>query len=526
MIRAALLFLLLAVAHTWPLATAPHALSLGHNADAQLNAWIVSWVAHITPTEPWTLWRGNFFQPGSAAWTLSEPLLVPGLVGAPVWWITRNPVLLFNLLLLGGLATSGWCTWWVLRRWTTSDEAALVGGTLVVFNAHLLTRLPHLQAAHAWGLPLVWWWSWQLTQGDRRWWALALAVAATAATSFHWLLFAATGTALLALVTVRDWRVLGRLVVGGLGGVVIAAPAVWPRLSDTIERPLDQVADFAATLPGWVTSLSHLHGGWTSRWFTEDTNVFFPGVTALLLAVVGLWPRGPHREAAPVLRRWALALIVTGVVLSLGTTTPVYGWLYEVMPPLRGVRAASRFGMLALCGIGLLAALGTARLLTSRTPRTRLALTAALVVLATAEQWLAPIRTTPFAGVPPIYDRLTDDGGPVLLVEVPFYPGEAAFENGEYVLNATRNWQDVMNGYSGVTPMTYRRHAESFWFFPEGWAIDAIRAAGATHVMVHLERIGAEAQAVASEIGSRQDLRLVAADRQGHRLYRVVRERE
>lgn len=524
MIRAAALFLLLAVLHTWPLATAPQALSLNHNADAQLNAWIVSWVAHVVPTGPWSLWRGNIFQPGEAAWTFSEPLLIPGLVGAPVWWVTHNPVLVFNLLLIGGLVASAWCTWWVLRRWTGSEAAALVGGTLVVFNAHLLTRLPHLQAAHAWGLPLIWWWSWQISRGDRRWWALALVVGATAATSLHWLLFGATGVALWVVVAVRDWRTLGRLAAGGLGGLVVAAPAVVPHLFDSIERPLDQVGEFSATLAGWVTSLSRVHGGWTAQWFTADTNVFFPGITALLLAGIGLWPSATPDTRS--LRHWAAALVIVGVVLSLGTATPLYGWLYDVVPPLRGIRAASRFGMLALCGIGILAALGTARLLHTRTPQVTVGVTALLLTLVTAEQWLAPIRTTPFAGVPPIYQRLSDAGGPVRLVEVPFYPGEAAFENGEYVLNATGHWHDVMNGYSGVAPMSYRSHAESFWFFPEEWAIQAIRAAGATHVMVHLERFGAEAATVADQLAGRRDLRLEAADRDGHRLYRVVAGRE
>jgi len=40
-------------------------------------------------------------------------------------------------------------------RRTGSIAAELVGGSLVGFDTHLLTRLPHLQAAHAWGLVLA-----------------------------------------------------------------------------------------------------------------------------------------------------------------------------------------------------------------------------------------------------------------------------------------------------------------------------------------------------------------------------------
>jgi hypothetical protein len=77
-----------------------------------------------------------------------------------------------------------------------------------------------------------------------------------------------------------------------------------------------------------------------------------------------------------------------------------------------------------------------------------------------------------------------------------------------------------MNGTSGVTPMSYRRRAESFWYFPRDWAIAAMRSEGATHVMVHLERFGSEAPDVLQALAGRQDLQLLGADGRGHRLYK------
>jgi hypothetical protein len=122
--------------------------------------------------------------------------------------------------------------------------------------------------------------------------------------------------------------------------------------------------------------------------------------------------------------------------------------------------------------------------------------------------------------VPSIYALLAETSEPVMLVEVPFYPADAVFENGEYVLNATAHWKPVMNGTSGATPMSYRRRAESFWYFPRDWAIAAMKREGATHVMVHLERFGSEAPEVVAALADRRDLQLLGADAQGHRLYR------
>src|SRR4029453_7916471 len=88
------------------------------------------------------------------------------------------------------------------------------------------------------------------------------------------------------------------------------------------------------------------------------------------------------------------------------------------------------------------------------------------------------------------YSLLAKEPGRVVLVEVPFYPAHAFFENSTYLVNATAHWRPLMNGYSGYVPDSYRRNAESFWYFPEEWAIQAMRRAGATHVMVHPEAFG------------------------------------
>lgn len=510
-LRTALFFLVLTVAHTWPLASAPHRLSLNHNADAQLNAWIVSWIAHVIPTAPTRFWQGNIFQPGEPALTFSEPLIVPAIAGAPVFWLSGSAVLTFNVLLLAGLTATAWAGWWIVSRWTDSHAAGLVAGTLLTFNAHLLTRLPHLQAAHAWGLLLVWGAAYALITTRGRWWWLSLAVAATAATSLHWLVFAVIGTGLMTVTIWTGWRSVVRVAAAGAGGIAIALPVLWPHLLDGVRRPLEQVADFSATPAGYLASLSHVHRWWSAPFFTVDTNVFFPGVIALAAAAVGLatsW-RQP-------LVRWALALVVVGFVLSLGTATPVYEWAYRAFPPLQGIRAAARFGILVLAGVAVLAAFGVHRV--------RGVWLALILAVLTLEQLLAPIRTTPFNGVPAVYALLRDEPGPVLLAEMPFYPPDAVFENGEYVLNATGHWRQVMNGYSGVTPMSYRSVADTLWYFPQERAFPTLAQAGATHVMVHLERFGPEAQDVARALDGRADLRLMAADRDGHRLYRLVRE--
>ena len=76
-------------------------------------------------------------------------------MGAPLAWLGASPLLVMNLLIIAGLALTGWATSVVLQRWTGDWPAAIVGGSLAAFNSHLLARMGHIQAMHVEFLPFV-----------------------------------------------------------------------------------------------------------------------------------------------------------------------------------------------------------------------------------------------------------------------------------------------------------------------------------------------------------------------------------
>jgi hypothetical protein len=217
-----------------------------------------------------------------------------------------------------------------------------------------------------------------------------------------------------------------------------------------------------------------------------------------------------------------VAIAAAGLVLSLGTHTPVYGWLYSVFPPLSSVRVAARFGNLFLLATAILAGLGAAQLRASGVFRGRAAaVIVALVIVVNAEALQAPFAFRRFDGIPNLYSMLAQEPGRVVLAEQPFYPAEAIFENAEYVLNSTAHWRPLMNGYSGFTPMTYREYVRTFWFFPREHAIQAMRRAGVTHVMVHPRRFERDAPEVMRPIAASPFLERIAVGRNDMVLYRL-----
>jgi hypothetical protein len=541
------LCLLLAIVHTWPLATAPGTLARNDNADAQLNEWIMAWIAHQLPRDPSRLFDANIFYPERATLGYSEPLIVPALIGAPLRWLGASPVLVFNVVLILGFALTTWAGYALVHSWTGDKAAGLLAGSMFAFNSHTLTRLAHVQGIHAWGLPLA------LLAADRlvvhaRWrdavW-LAVWMAAMAYTSGYLVVFGAILVAVVVATRAPDWwrrsvRVASLFAVA----TVVAALAILPiylpyrRLARTMgmNRPLEAVSEFSATLSGYLASAGRIHfATWSSRFVGNPVDLFFPGIVVLVLAALAIYwafikseRRDDEEHRFSVSSRLTrhrivmlVALAVTGFVLSLGLRTPVYGWVYHAFPPMQGLRAAARFGNLFLLGMAALAGIGLAAL-RSRLPAQRAGLVvAALVALANIESLRAPVGYTRFEGIPAIYSVLAQEPGRVVLVEVPFWPPQGAFQHGEYMVNSTAHWRPIFNGYSGYLPQSYRKNAQLFWYFPQEHAIQAMRRAGATHVMVHPKGFGHQAASMWQAVAASPYLERIAMTPGGPALYRL-----
>lgn len=528
--RATLVAVFFTVLHTWPLATAPATLSLNHNGDAMLNEWIVAWVQHQLPRDPLRLFQANIFHPAPDVLAFSEPLIVPALLGAPVRLAGGSPVLVYNILLLFGMTLTMLSMYALVRAWTGDEMAALVAGAAFAFNAHTLMRLAHLQALHAYGLPLA------LLAADRLitsaklrdalW--LAFWMIVMAFTSGHFVIFASFIVAIALLVRVREWmpvwrQVLPRFAVAVLVSAVMVAPIYVHYRRVAVEqhmvRSLENAGEYSADLRDYVASASRLHASLLRKVSGEPANAFFPGITVLGLAACAFAFIGRDtRSRIAVLG----AIALTGIVMSLGPRTPLYGWVYAAFPPLSAIRVAARFGNLLLLATAGLAGYGLWQLRRRLQPRGATAAGVAALALVSIEAIASPMTFQEFRGVPGLYALVAQAPAPVVLVEQPFYPPQAVFENAEYVLNSTAHWRPLMNGYSGYIPAKYRELTHTFWFFPRHHAIDAMQREGVTHVMVHAQRFGDQAAEIIRLCDADPRLEKLGVGREGLTLYRLA----
>lgn len=539
----ATLFLLLAILHTWPLATAPATLSRLDNADTALNAWIVSWVARQLPRDPTHVFDANIFHPAPSALALSEPLIVPGILAIPIRALGASPLLAYNLLLLIGFVLTGLAMYVTVAAWTGDRLAGVVAGAILAFNTHTLSRLPHLQALHAQWLPLAFLALERLLSGgrtrDAAW--LALFVTLLALTSGYLALLAVVGLTAAFLVRADRWArrdgtaiVLRLLLAGAITAAVawlVLAPYRSAYASASRVRSLEEVERYSADWSSYLSTVGRLHfAAWSHRFYGRTAETLFPGVVPLALAAAALIPL--RRLATDGPARMLLATGLVGVVLSLGPATPLYEWLYAWFPPMQGARAAARFGLLALFAVAGLAGVAVARFNRSRHGvgqgagwRPRLGpsgLATVVLALVTLETLAAPMSYVPFEGFSPVYRAIARDPAPGAVVEFPLYPPELIHLNAGYVLASTEHWRPLVNGYSGSVPETYTRLAAQLADFPSAATLPLLADLGVTHVVVHLDRYDeADRDRILRALAQRPELRLVVEDESGTRLYRL-----
>jgi len=459
-------FLALAIAWTWPLATRmswriPH-----DPGDPVLNTWILWWNTQALPfSSAW--WSPPIFYPLPGAFALSEHLAGIAAFTAPLHAAGLSPIAAYNIALILCTWLSGYFAFLLGRRLTGSTVAGLVAGIAFGIAPYRASQLSHLQVLAAQWMPLALFaMHAYLDDGRRRWLALlAIAWLLQALSNGYYLLFFPVLVGLWVLWFVdwrRNWRRGAAMLAVFAAASALLLPVLlrYKRIHDALglERSLDEMRQFSATLGSFIQP-AHLLTFWPTRPAETQEGFLFPGVTVVVLCVLGLAAligRRQLREAvasrSPAVFYGLATLLLWGLCLgpapenasSLEQIRPyaLLAWL----PGFEGLRVPARFGMLAALCLSMAAAIAAARL--APATRWRRGLAALLVVAGLfVDGWIdeMPLTTPP--------QRVIIDGpadAPVL--ELP--AGEPAI-NVAAMYRAIDHGRPLVNGYSGHTPRHY-----------------------------------------------------------------------
>jgi hypothetical protein len=350
----------------------------------------------------------------------------------------------------------------LVRRVSGDRFAAFVGGAMFAVGAHRWIRLAHVHAQVTLFLPFA------LLALDRFWakrtlpraLVVGLMLALQALSSIY--LGAVTALALASAVLASLFaglrvRELLRLAAGGALAALILLPVARPymrmRSFYGVEWSVADVATYATTLESYAAAGTRLYGPIGQRHLDPERvqDTLFPGLTVVALGLAGL------AVAPPRYRAVAIVASTLAILVSLGPQTPVYRFLHENLVFVRGVRALSRFSLLPVLCLDVLAGIA----LSGR----RHVLAGVALLLMLIESSNVPIRYAAYAGPPEGARSLA--GRPGAVAVLPLGEGDT-----QAMLDGTAHFRPLVNGDSGFVPRPYTRTME---LLQEPLAEDALR---------------------------------------------------
>jgi hypothetical protein len=325
-----LVYLLLAVGLTWPLAIRLST-AVSDLGDPLLNAWILDWVSYALVHQPLHLFDAPMFHPSVMPLAYSEHLTGIALLVLPFHLAGVPPIALHNIAMLLGFGLSGYGAFVLARMFVRSFAAAFAGGILYAFVSFKFDHLAHLQIVSSGWVPLTL--AGLIACWRKPTWKRAAVFAAALAmnglTNIYFLLFtaAALGASMVVLFFIgrrqsaRAW--LGLLAALGTAALILL-PFLLPyrTVSDlyNFKRPELELRAAGGDWSDWLRANSR------SRWYgnlvPEDQHrperENFPGLAALFFvaAAIVLTPRRDQRdEGTAAASPGVLRALDAGIVL-------------------------------------------------------------------------------------------------------------------------------------------------------------------------------------------------------------------
>lgn len=505
-LTAAVIFLVLTLILTNPL-PAQVWNAVEDKQDALLNTWILAWVGHALVTNPLELFNTNIFYPYRNTLAYSEVLLPQGLFALPLTLATDNPIFGYNLALLAMLWLDAFGMYLFVYGLTRDARAGWIAGAIYAFNPFNLGNFAQMQLITLGWLPLAFLFLYKIlfpgagrtlsrARAARFGFLLALLFWLQALSSFYYALIGGLGVGLFLLWWLwaqrRAWasairRVLAPLaaawVLIGIGLIPFMLPYFQVQRELGFERRVQESEPGSAYLKQFVevSSANVLYGSFLApspvvKLGGYPLDNLFPGVTALALAVIGLWS-APKSSA----RFLFLLILVVSFVLALGPrlylaqAVPTniilpYRYLYDTFSPLRALRAPVRFDALINFALAGLAGLAIIRLLRRWSPLQGMAPALGVVALIALEYLAIPaagtVRVAVADEIPNVYKWLAQQP-PGVALELPMMAPNA---NDELDLSpqyfTTYDWQKTPDGYSGFIPPRRGEIAYEMQSFP------------------------------------------------------------
>jgi len=521
---AGLLFIAAAIVGTFPLIRNLSGAVLEPQDTLQV-AWLMVWNTDHLVVTPSVLFSPGVMYPESYALAFIEHmrgLLIPF---APIYWLSRNPILSLNLSLLFGYAMSGFGLFTLLRsllpRTWAALWASLLAGLLFECSPWRLLHFMHLEQLSASWLALLLLCLIRYLERRQWYWLMGFTVFTVIQTlvSYYFVLTCAVLITATMLFMLTSKRASLRTVViaGGMVSVTLLA-AHLPLALMYLKHPLGQLRGpgeqrFFSLLTGWDL-ISSQQSAWLRRWLRIPSFQEFnmermldAGLLAYVLAGIGLI--AIHRST-PTYRLAAIAcfgVIAASLALSLGPYITVHGHrisapfsLLAHLPGFASFRAPARLWQAGLFAIAVLGGLAMWRVAAGLDARIT-ALIGVLLCLVPVYLAFDPGRSVSRITLDTRVFQWIDASLPkdAVMLQVPLdvraADGYSGPKEAVKMYTSIYHHRQQVNSFMADMPWRQRDRQHVLATFPSPDALRCLRDIGVTHILVNRDELKPELQA-------------------------------
>jgi hypothetical protein len=123
--------------------------------DPLLNIWTLSWDTNTLLHHPTLFWQGQLLYPNLLTLSYSENLLGEAIFFAPVFLISNNPVLAYNVTFYLAFLLCGVNMYIAARYYTGKPLAAFVASLVYAFAPYRLAQIDHIHIVAGEWIPLA-----------------------------------------------------------------------------------------------------------------------------------------------------------------------------------------------------------------------------------------------------------------------------------------------------------------------------------------------------------------------------------
>ena len=314
-------YLLLALALTFPLILQMGSLVPHDPGDPLFNSWVIWWNAQHAPlSTAW--WNGPFFHPAEGTLAFSEHLIGLLPITAPIQWLGGGPLLAYNTALLLSFPLSAFTMHLLCYSLTRRHDLALVGGLAYGFAPYRMGAFSHLQTLSSYYIPLVFLGLHGFLRSRKTAW-LALFAGGWLMQSLcngYYLFFVAVLVALWLAWFARDLALLARIGAAWAVAALLLGPILVPylnwhahygfsRIVAEAERFSADVLSFFRASP-WLALWQPLAIRWPTTWL-------FPGLTLPAVMAIAIFrlPRGAI-QSSPLRSRLRVAMAAGALLFA------------------------------------------------------------------------------------------------------------------------------------------------------------------------------------------------------------------